>query len=174
MGGSLSKNTVNAELVSAGTLSTNTPTTTPKGRGRPKGSLNKNTTIAEFVTADTLFTKTPTTTPKGRGRPKGSLNKFKKQNLNDVNEDILKTVPSFTIIMGGPDDGMKMPRKDGRGRPKGSKNRPKQSDGMSPEISDTIFPYLDAFENDSESDSPKRKPGQAGRPKGSKTMSRKD
>ena len=123
--GSLNKNTVNAELVSAGTLSTNTPTTTPKGRGRPKGSLNKNTVNAEFVTADTLSTNTPTTTPKARGRPKGSLNKFKKQNLNDVNEDILKTVPSFTIIMGGPDDGM--PRKDGRGRPKAGFDGPGQA-----------------------------------------------
>ena len=105
----------------------NPQTTTPRGRGRPKGSLNKNTINAEFVTADTLSTNTPTTTPKGRGRPKGSLNKFKKQNLSDVNEDILKTVPSFTIIMGGPDDGMKMPRKDGRGRPKAEFDGPGQA-----------------------------------------------
>ena len=94
------------------------PQITPRGRGRPKGSLNKNTISAEFETADTLSTNTPITTPKGRGRPKGSLNKFKKQNLNNVNEDILETVPSFTIIMGGLDEEMKMPRKDGRGRPK--------------------------------------------------------
>ena len=105
----------------------NPQTTTPRGRGRPKGSLNKNTINAEFVTADTLSTNTPTTTPKGRGRPKGSLNKFKKQNLNDVNEDILKTVPSFTIIMGGPDVEMKMPRKDGRGRPKAEFDGPGQA-----------------------------------------------
>ena len=106
---------------------------TPRGRGRPKGSLNKNTISAEFGNADTLSTNTPTTTPKGRGRPKGSLNKFKKQNLNNVDEEILKTVPSFTIIMGGLDEEMKMPRKDGRGRPKA------EFDGLGQTRSSGIF-----------------------------------
>ena len=104
------------------TPTTATPTTaasssaTPRGRGRPKGSLNKKTINAEFVTANAQSEKSATTaTPRGPGSPKGSLNKYKKQSLSNFSEDILETIPSFTILMGQDEA---MPRKDGRGRPK--------------------------------------------------------
>ena len=114
-----------ADTIKQNLSSTQTPTS--RGRGRPKGSLNKNTATAEFKTAETLSTNPQTTTPKSRGRPKGSLNKFKKQNLKNVNEDVLSAIPSFSIIMGGPDQEIKIPRKDGRGRPKAEFDGPGQA-----------------------------------------------
>ena len=97
---------------------TTSTTATSRGRGRPKGALNKSTIAAQIDSENAATGNTQTTTPRGRGRPKGSLNKFKKQSLSNVPADILTTIPSFTILMGEPDDEINMPRKHSRGRPK--------------------------------------------------------
>ena len=116
--GALNKSTIAAQIDSENVATDNTPTTTPRGRGRPKGALNKSTIAAQIDSENAATDNIPTTTPRGRGRPKGSLNKFKKQSLSNVPADILTTIPSFTILMGEPDDEINMPRKHSRGRPK--------------------------------------------------------